>query len=146
MMKTFDKLRIDNEKILNQKLNIEKINDIVSNKKPIDNFTRKNQINYKKKKRDEAIVIALEDNESKGRDKEIKNEKEKLINENYNNNNLKVFNKPLISIKKIVSTDIKIKSINFHDRKKRRDLKIDKLKEIPGQKPKNNIIENILNY
>ena len=146
-MKIFDKLRIDNEKISNQKLKIERINEnIVSNKMPIDNFKRKNKINYEKKETDEAIVMAFEDNESKGENELVKCEKEKLINENYNNHDLKVFHQPLISLKKIASNDIKIKSINTHDIKERRDLKIDKLKEIPDQKTKNNIIEAILRY
>ena len=127
-----------------QKSIIETINEnIIYNEMIIKNFKRNNKYKYVKKKRDETAML-LKEYKSRKEEKLTKDDKKKLINDNNNNYSPKTSIQTFISIMKIISNDKKIQSINAQNIKKRKDLKIDRLKEIHEQKRKNDIIEKIL--
>ena len=112
---------------------------LVNNAIPTNNFTNHNKIKYDLNIRDERKAMIIDKDESGRGVEEIKNDKEKILNNGYNNliSNPKVSRNSIISLMKIVST----KNIN-----EEQDLKIYKSKEIHEQKQKNNKLKNILYY
>ena len=84
---------MDNERISYQKLNNERINEnMVCNEEETYNSQRNNKIIYEMKKKDETTVIAVKYCES-GREEVIKNDKEKIKNDNNDNNSPKISHK-----------------------------------------------------
>ena len=96
---------------------------LVNNAIPTNNFTNHNKIKYDLNIRDERKAMIIDKDESGRGVEEIKNDKEKILNNGYNNliSNPKVSRNSIISLMKIVST----KNIN-----EEQDLKIYKSKEI----------------
>ena len=128
-----------------QKSIIERINEnIINNEMPIKYFKRNNKYKYVRKNRDQTSMV-VNDYELQ-RNEVLKDDEEKIINDNNNNYSQKISIQTLISIMKIISKDRKIKSINVQNIKKGKDFKKGKSKEILEQKRKNNIIEKIFPY
>ena len=92
-MNSLYKIRIDDENISKQKLNNDNIKENMSNNEiSTDNFIKNTRINYEMKKRNKTVSFFLEDYKSVRENKEIKYDKNKIINSNNNkqnrNNNL----------------------------------------------------------
>ena len=129
-----------------QRRNTEKINvNMINNKLLTYNLIRNSKANYEKKNRNKttSIVMGERVSEMERGNKEIKNAKRKMIKGKLDNPSKKESNTNLL---KIFVKEQKLKSINAQDTKQRRDLKLNKSKEIHGQKQKNDKIEKILNY
>ena len=85
-MNSLYKIRIDDENISKQKLNNENIKENMSNNEiSTDNFIKNTRINYEMKKRNKTVSFFLEDYKSIRENKEIKYDKNKIINSNNNN-------------------------------------------------------------
>ena len=92
-MNSLYKIRIDDENISKQKLNNENIKENMANNEiSTDNFIKNTRINYEMKKGNKTVSFFLEDYKSVRENKEIKYDKNKIINSNNNkqnrNNNL----------------------------------------------------------
>ena len=127
-MKILNEIKIDKEKLSNEKFNIKRINQ---NRKKIKGTTAM---------KEEGDTMPLIE------DKKVKDDNQKIINDNKDNSSKRVSCKALNSIMKITSNEKQNKSTNIINKNIKRVLAIEKFKEIHEQKRKYNIIEIILYY
>ena len=145
-MKIIIQLKMENTRISIQRSNTEKIKvNMINNKMRAYNLIRNSKANYEKKNRNKitTIVVGERVSENESGNKAAKDAKKKMVIGKLNNPCKTESNTTLM---KIFVQKQKLKSINALDIKQRRDLNINKSKEIHGQRQKNDKIEKILNY
>ena len=137
---------MENTRISIQRANTQKIDlNMINKKMSTYNLIRTSKANYEKKNRNKTtpIVIGERVSEKESGNKAAKDAKKKMIIGKLDNPCKTESNTTLM---KVFVKEQKLKSINAQDIKQRRDLKLNKSKEIHGQKQKNDKIEKILNY
>jgi hypothetical protein len=142
-VKLLSRHRINSKK---QRANTEKINlNMINNKTRAYNLLKNSKANYEKKNRNltTPIVAGERVSENESGNKAAKDAKKKMVIGKLNNPCKTESNTTLM---KIFVQEQKLKSINALDIRQRRDLNINKSKEIHGQKQKNDKIGKILNY
>ena len=144
-MKTINKQGIDEEREVNNKLNIQ-TNKVqkANNQIAIENCSRNKKFNYIMKNIDEKKRFELKVLESNRDIIKIKDIKKKKIEKYSDSICPKISFQTIGSIIKNNFNALKLQSVNTENLKKQRylkNLKIDKLNEIQKQKRKKNIIE-----